>query len=223
MDGVITPHVVRKSLALGVFPSENTAHCAALLGSILPIFDVKQDVLETNLESMNFLVHPAIALTGIGLFDVAKKEQRKIRFYQEGNSAAAGQLAEALDQERRPVLDRFGYPFRSLADQINVLYGGHGSSVQEAIHNAPFYHALPDLDPDIWRHWLSWDLPFAHIPFVRLSEMLGAPAPLHRGLVDILNAILGEDYWAKGLTLEALGLAGLSVEDIKTYLRSGNR
>ncbi|XWN31554.1 MAG: NAD/NADP octopine/nopaline dehydrogenase family protein [Devosia sp.] len=220
-DGVVTPHVLRRNLALGVFPAAQTEAVAKTLSSLLPIFDPKADVIATNLESMNFLVHPAIALLNAGAFDRAEEKGEPIDFYGEGNTHHASVLADALDGERRPLLDAFGYPFRSLPEQIGAIYDATGTTTREAVASAPFYKVLPPLPASIWRAWLSTDMPFAHVPYVRLSEALGSPAPLHRGLVDIVGAILGRDFWIEGLTLDRLGLNGMDAKQLRVFVQRG--
>lgn len=224
-DGAISPHAVRRNLPLGVFPGCETAAVSALLAEVMAIFEPCTDVVDSNLQSMNFLVHPAMSLLGAGMFDAAEAAGRRIRFYQDANTPHAGTLAEALDAERRPVLDRFGYAYRTLAAQIVGLYGGEAApvGVSAAVAGAPFYHALPDMPADIWRHWMHLDMPLAHVPYVRLAEALGLPAPLHRGLVDIFGAILGTDFWATGLSLAALGIDGLDAAGVQRYAEAGER
>lgn len=172
---------------------------------------------------MNFLVHPAIALTSAGAFDLAEAAGAPIGFYSTANGPSASALSEALDRERQPVVDAFGFPFRSLAELINAMYGGSGTSVREAIEAAPFYKALPPLPPTVWKSWLRNDVPFAHVPYVHVSEAVGCAAPLHRGLIEIFGAILGFDPWAEGLDLAALRLDGLSREEMTRYVFSGRR
>jgi opine dehydrogenase len=65
------------------------------------------------------------------------------------------------------------------------------------------------------------DVPLAHVPFVQLAESAGVSVPLHRGFVDIVDALLGTSSWQDGLTLERLGLAGLSPEQIRNYVETG--
>lgn len=94
---------------------------------------------------------------------------------------------------------------------------------REAIAAAPFYQALPPLPADRWADWMRADVPFAHVPFVHLAEALGSPAPLHRGLVDLVGAVLGEDFWRDGLTLGDLGLADMTNDEMVAFVRDGRR
>ena len=67
------------------------------------------------------------------------------------------------------------------------------------------------------------DLPLAHVPLVELAELADVPAPLHRGFVDIVDALHGTNSRETGLTLERLGLAGLGQPEIIRYAETGER
>ena len=74
----------------------------------------------------------------------------------------------------------------------------------------------------IWQTWMEGDLPLAHVPFVELAEKAGVSVPLHRGFVDIVDALLDSNSWQDGLNLERLGLAGMSTDRIRAYVETGN-
>lgn len=47
------------------------------------------------------------------------------------------------------------------------------------------------------------------------------PAPTATGLLALGSAICDDDFRATGRTLETLGLAGRSVDDVQTMLQEG--
>lgn len=219
--GVVEPHVLRHGVATGVFPASRTDEVFTKISSIFANLLPATSVLSTNLESMNFLGHPAIALCNIGRFDNAEERSELIDFYGAPNTEHAGKLAEALDRERSPLCAEFSIQFRPALEQYKALYGAEGASIREAIASGAFFKNIPPLPPSCWRSWLSMDIPYAHVPYVRLSEAVGIPAPLHRAIVDIYGALLGEDYWKTGLDLSDLGLDGLSTEQILGLVEKG--
>ncbi len=96
----------------------------------------------------------------------------------------------------------------------NSRRGNAADTVHEAVAQPDFYRGVGDLPADIWRSWMGNDLPLADVPLVELAELADVPAPLHRGFVDIVDALHGTNSWETGLTLERLGLAGLGVPEI---------
>ena len=143
-DGaVVTPHVLRRNILLGVFPAERTTRAMERLGAIFHSLEPARNVLHTNLGSMNFLIHPGIALVNVGYFDRAEARGEGISFYGTGNTVHAGRLAEALDRERPDVHAVFGMPYRTLRDQIVRLYGTEGRDLVEVVAGTPFYRDSP--------------------------------------------------------------------------------
>ena len=53
------------------------------------------------------------------------------------------------------------------------------------------------------------------IPFVSLAKVAGIPAPMNTGIIDIFTAFYKTDFWKTGLTLDRIGLADMTVEEIK--------
>jgi hypothetical protein len=68
---------------------------------------------------------------------------------------------------------------------------------------------------------ISEDILYAYVPMVRLGAALGVEAPVTRGMVDVMGAMLGRDYWAEGLDLRALGLDGLDATGIRRCAITG--
>lgn len=219
----VTNYFLRRDVPIAVFPANRAPEVQRFLPLLLGSWELCRDVIETNLENINLLVHPAMALLNVGYFDRAEAAGETVSFYGTGNTVNAGRLAESLDAERPAVCEAYGVRFRSLVEHIHRLYGGTGDTVHDAVKESPVYQNSSGLPSDIWRAWMADDVPLAHVPFVQLAESAGVPAPLHRGFVDILDALLGTNSWQDGLTLERLGLSGLSPEQVREYVETGNR
>lgn len=221
-DGAnLKPGFLRRTLPLAAFPANRSEMAMERLAAITKSVEPCRNVIETNLESMNLLIHPAMSLLNVGFFDRRIAEGRPADFYGTGNTENAGRLAEVMDEERPDVCKAYGVRYRSVLEHIHILYGGDGDTVHEAVANSAFYRGVGDLRADIWKDWMANDLPLAHVPFVLLAELAGVSAPLHRGFVDIVDALLGANSWRDGLTLERLGLAEMDVAAITAYAETG--
>ena len=218
----VTAYTLRSDVPVAAFPANRMSAAEPFLPLIMGSAELCRDVIETNFENLNLLVHPAMALLNVGYFDRAEAAGDPASFYGTGNTVHAGRLAEAMDAERPAACAAFGVRFRSLLEHIHRIYGGGGDTVHEAVKQSPVYSASGMLPPDIWRSWMGDDVPLAHVPFVLLSELAGVPVPLHRGFVDIVDALLGAESWKDGLNLERLGLAGMSVEQVRAYAETGD-
>lgn len=62
----------------------------AKFGAMIPDFAAAASVLQTGLENLNLIVHPAMVLPNVGMMERAKLDGKKIGFYQECVVPAAG-------------------------------------------------------------------------------------------------------------------------------------
>ncbi len=57
---VVTPQFLRRQLPVAAFPANRRAEATPLLSAITTQAEPRRNVIETNLESMNLLIHPAM-------------------------------------------------------------------------------------------------------------------------------------------------------------------
>ena len=208
IDGtVVTPKGLRKGIQIATVPASRSGEALAALKPLFPYFEAASSVLQTGLENLNLIVHPAMVLPNVGMMERAKLEGKKIGFYQECVVPSAGVLGDALDAERKRVCEAYGVEHTSMAKAIEQYYGFKSSNFYEGMQN-PVYKSFPPFQPDIWREWELVDLPYAIVPCVQLAEQAGIAVPLHRAFAEILGVLLGVDAWNCGPSLADMDLAG---------------
>lgn len=218
-NGYITSKCIRGRLPIATFPSKKSREAVEVLKSIYPSIEMAKNVLQTNFENINFLVHPGIAILNIGYFDRAQEQSKTINFYSMGNTIHTGVFSEAQDKERIPVCQAYDVPYISLREHIICYYVSSGKTIYEAILNCKFYQdIMPPFPADTWVQWLNIDLALAHVPFVLLADLAGISTPIHRAIIEIVGAVLETDFWRTGLTLEKLGIGGLTKEEVIRYV-----
>lgn len=205
----------RRGVAVATIPGAKGMAGLRLLQTVFPDLIAAPTVLQTSLESMNLMVHPAMVLFGIGHLEYAESKGEKVPFYRECNVPSAGRLAEALDRERGRICKAYGVRHRPLPAAIEHFYGAKGDTVQEAILNCAGYQSIPPGSPTVWREWESVDVPYAIVPLVLLGEQAGVGAPLHRALAEILGTALEIDPWAAAPSLKAMDLVGSPDEVVR--------
>jgi opine dehydrogenase len=214
VDGtVVTPKGLRQGIRVATVPASRSSEALAVLKPLFPDFAAATSVLQTGLENLNLIVHPAMVLPNIGAMERAKLEGRKFGFYQEGVVPAAGVLGDALDAERKRVCEAYGVVHTPMARAIEQYYGFRSGTFYEAMQN-PVYKSFPAFQPDIWRAWSSDDLRYAVVPCVQLADQAGIAVPLHRAFAEILGVLLGVKPWQCGPSLADMDLAG-SPEAVK--------
>jgi len=210
---VVTPKGLRQGIRIATVPASRSAEALAVLKPLFPDFAAASSVLQTGLENLNLIVHPAMVLPNIGAMERAKLDGRKFGFYQEGVVPAAGVLGDALDAERKLVCEAYGVAHTPMAKAIEQYYGFSSGSFYAAMQN-PVYKSFPPFQPDIWRSWSSDDLRYAVVPCVQLAEQAGIAVPLHRAFAEITGVLLGVDPWRCGPSLADMDLQG-SPETVK--------
>ncbi len=200
---LVVVDAARRGLEVGaVGPAR--AEAVARLFPALPGVTAAVDALQTGLEGINLMVHPAIALLNVGAFDRAEAAGRPFAYYAEGATHHAGLLADALDAERGAVCRAYGIRHRTLPQALHAYYGARGATAAEAVADCAFYNALTSLPADSWRRWLAVDVPYAIVPLVRLGAARRVPTPLHEALAAVFSALFGRD-----LAAEAPDIPGL--------------
>jgi len=53
------------------------------------------------------------------------------------------------------------------------------------------------------------------VPLASLGEMLGVATPTIRSIIQVASIIHGTDFYNEGRTVEKLGLAGMSVRNLR--------
>jgi opine dehydrogenase len=221
-EGNLVFSLMRKGIPLSVFPANKSKKAFDILKAMYPSLELAENVLHTNFENINMLVHPGIALLNVAYFDRVKEHgEATAYFYGTGITEHTGILSEAQDKERKAACEAYGVPYTSLVDLINRYYDSKGKTVMESQLHSKFYPGVPAYGVDIWMQWLRTDLPLAMVPFVLLAELAGVSMPIHRSMIEIFGAILEANFWENGLSLDKLGLADLTVEEITRYVSEG--
>jgi opine dehydrogenase len=204
---VVTPKGLRSGIQIATVPASRIAEALAVLNPLFPYFTAASSVLQTGLENLNLIVHPAMVLPNIGAMQRAKLDGKTFAFYQDGVVPAAGVLGDALDAERKRVCEAYGVAHTPMPKAIEQYYGFKSGSFYEAMQN-PVYKSFPAFQPDVWRTWSSDDLRYAVVPCVQLADQAGIPVPLHRAFAEITGVLLGVEPWKCGPSLADMDLVG---------------
>jgi opine dehydrogenase len=175
-------------------------------------------VLEVGLNNGNPVIHPAITLLNAARIE---KEGNKMFFYRDGVSPAVARLIQKVDEERMALLKALGYPAQS--EPVTSVQQGYASSTDyfECYGKGLGYRDLPSPD-SLDNRYLHEDIGMSLVMFCSLGKLLGVPTPTCELIVRLGENLTGMDYFAKGVrTVEALGLAGMQLDQIKSYLETG--
>jgi opine dehydrogenase len=202
----------------GTLPAKAIGSCGPLLEAVYPGLVRARSVLEAGLNNANPVIHPPIAVLNAARIE---NEGRRMLFYDDGMSPTVARLIEKLDGERMALLRALGYPAQP--DPVTSVEQGYaaGSDYLTCYRDGPGYRGFAS--PDSLNHrYFHEDIGMGLVIYCSLGRLLNVPTPTCETFVRIGALISGVDYLAQGCrTLASLGLANLSVEELKSYLDTG--
>ena len=178
------------------------------------------DVLECDLSLVNPSVHSGPCLLNFGAIE-QQDLRGKFCMYEHFTFGAA-KVDLAIDKERRAVGAAFGYKICALEDFCEPKGELRWQDIYQKMHGAP--ELTPITGPDsIWNRYLTEDCPNGLVPWSELGKVAGVPTPVSDGVTAVYSVAHERDWRAEGMSLEKMGLDGMTVEQIKAYLQTGNK
>jgi len=208
----------KKYLPLAALPATRTKWVLERLRPAFPQFTPAANVLDTSFNNVNNIIHPPPALLNLGL--VESQRIGEWSFYLDGYSPAVAQVGEALDVERMGIIRAFGLPEVSLLEWGPIYYGHQGiggKSLYQMVQTPSVHGPAPGPKMTNERQ-ISEDVPYGLVPLASFGRLAGAPAPTMEALITLSGVVNGTDYWRTGRTVESLGLAGMSVDEIVRFV-----
>lgn len=207
----------KRSIPVTTLPGEDSKETVKFLKNYYTQIEEVPNVLYTNIVlGGNPCVHVQFSLPILGyMFD----RYKACKFYGE-TTLMGSRLSEAFDRERGKIAEKFGIDkVETSVEMADRSYGYKGKTVGEAFGKSP--HADRYSTRAAMTRVLNEDICYSFIPLVKLGKLLGVPTPVTESMVELTGAMLDEDYWEKGLTLEDMGLANLNKEEILSYINKG--
>jgi len=209
-------------MVFGGFPGRETTRQFDIVSTVYPAVEKFSNVLETVFPYGNAIHHPPAFLCNAGRVEATGGN---FRHYYDGITPSVGRLIDAVDCERVAVADALGaetMPFVELFFQM-------GYTTEAARESGIAYEAFHQSEPDKWipapqqlehRYFLE-DVPYGHIIYSELGRLAGVSTPTIDHIIHLASVSLGRDLSADALTLEKMGLAGVTKEKFLDLLENG--
>jgi opine dehydrogenase len=206
----------KSEVEVAALPASRTGDLLADCRMLLPMLVPARSVLHTGFANVGAILHPIITL--LNARRIADGES--FDFYTEGVTPRAASLLEAADAERLSVARAYGVTVHSLPEWIGAAYGHHAGSMLEAVAGNPAYLGIK-APATIQHRYLLEDVPTGLIPLLELGRAAGLALPILSSLVNLAEITLGGRIWQQPRTLKALGLAGLTIGEIRAFVDEG--
>lgn len=172
--------------------------------------------LHTLFLDYNAMSHPPVTLCNAGHIEFTKGD---FMHWDEGYTPSIARYHIALEKERNEIMEAFGLeaPGYSLdiETMTNIILGAVGGL------KAP---------SSLTSRYVVEDTPYGLVTMALLAEVAGIEVPVIRSTIKISETLLGVNFWEPGevggiryipRTLERLGMAGMSVDQINKFVNEG--
>ena len=229
------PYIARKTSATGVrvtraasympfatFPGRLCAETAERARTVFPAIVACDHLLETVFPYTNAIHHPPAVLCNAGRIEATGGDYHH---YYDGISPSVGRIIDRLDAERLAIAGAFGVKPLPLPEHFYRM----GYTTAEARDSGSAFEVFHQSEPDRWirapeslnHRFLEEDVPYGLVLLSELGRLARLQTPAIDTVIHLASVATGRNYRAEGLTLERIGLDGLTAGDAVCLLREG--
>jgi len=211
-----------KRQRFAALPAKHTDTLYSVVNAIYPETIKASNVLETGLANMNAVFHPTGMLMNTGWLE---RTDGGFLFYKEGITEGVGRATRCVDDERLAVAEALSTPALPFLDSFLRA----GLTTQAAYDTGSIATACEQSEPNktiscppsLDHRYIHEDVGYGLVPFAAFGELACVPTPTISALVQIAVAATGIDYGRDGLTLDKMGLTGLTADALVRFVETG--
>jgi opine dehydrogenase len=208
---------IKEAVPLAALPATRTQCVLDAICEAYPQFIHGVDVLNTGMNNMGAIFHPALTLLNMGWIEATHGDYQ---FYIDGVTPSVARVLEVLDRERVTVASALGIRARTSLEWLKLAYDTSGVDLHEAIHNQPGYYGIKA--PTTLNHrYIFEDVPMSLVPIASLGKRYGVSVRGMESMIQIASIIHRTDYWRRGRTVEKLGLDQWDVSELTRFVQNG--
>lgn len=208
---------IKEAVPMAALPATKTEKVLSALKPIYPQFIDGVNVLNTGVNNMGTIFHPALAMMNAGWIETTHGDYQ---FYIDGVSPSVARVLEALDRERVTVASALGIRARTALEWLKMAYDSVGEDLHEAIHNQPGYYGI-NAPSSLNHRYIFEDVPMSMVPIASLGGRFGVSVRGMDSIIRLACIVHRTDYWKRGRTVEKLGIGDMSVPELMRYVNEG--
>jgi len=204
-------------LIVAALPAKNTERVINDLKDIYPVV-AGENVLATSLNNLNPIVHPVGAVLNAGWIDTLQKD---FYLYKYGTTLSVARAIKAVYEEVARVGDAISikvleYPEESFWAK---------STIMSFYFKAPFDKegVIANISgpSSMKSRYIIEDVPYGLVPTAQLARKFNVATPIIDAIIELVSVINQTDYRQEGRSLDELGIADLSSDELKRVLQQG--
>ena len=205
---------IKNGIPIAALPADRPPHVLSLLTQAYPQFVAGANVINTSFDNVGSAFQPAVTVLNAGRIESTHGE---FEYYVEGVTPSVARILEAIDRERVAVAAGLGFRSISAREWLHMAYDASGNNLYEAMKSNRGYQGIKS--PLTTNHpFINEDVPMTLVPIASLGDLVGVPTPTVRTIIHLASLLHEVDYWREGRTIERLGIAGWSVEQVRALV-----
>lgn len=201
-------------MKMGTSPQSKNAEMCGVLNDIFDGY-VKylpaENLLEVDLDNINYVLHPFPVLFNYGEIE---KNGKTYMHYMDGITPVISEKIMKMDEERMAIGAKLGLKLQNCLSQLKMYYGQNDTETIYEFVNSDDSPYKDLVGQNIMGRYLTEDVPGVVVPALELARKSGMEAPIAELAVNMASFLHNTDYAGKGTTLETLGVADLTIEEI---------
>jgi opine dehydrogenase len=214
-----TSHImhIKNSVPLAAVPAHRTPKVLEVLNAAFPQFVAASNVLETSLDNVGAVFHPTMTLMNATRIESTHGD---FEYYLEGVTPSTAKVLENADAERVNLGKALGVRLHTAREWLYLAYDSPGRTLYDAIQATPGYKGVR-APASLTHRYILEDVPMSIVPMASVGRMLDVETPTLNSLIHLASLIHSTDFWEEGRTAERVGLAGMSVKQIRMLAVKG--
>jgi len=207
---------VKSGVQIAAFPSLYTGKVIDLMHRAgFPQFVSAQNVLETSMNNIGPVVHPAPMLLSFSRI----LSSDELYYYQDVITPHVARYIEKIDSERIALGKTLGVNVLSVNGVYELQYNVTNKNLYEILQKVPGYKGTFKPSKDLMTGNLIIDeIPKSLIPLYSLGKALDVPTPTIKTVIDLACQICEVNFWTIGRTLRNIGLEGLKAKEMVEFV-----
>jgi opine dehydrogenase len=209
---------IKEAVPLAALPAIRNEHVLNAINPIYPQYIDGVNVLNTGMNNMGAIFHPALTLLNAGWIEATHGDYQ---FYIDGVTPSVARVLEVLDRERVTVASSLGIRARTGLEWLKMAYDTDGENLHEAIQNQPGYYGIK-APANLSHRYIFEDVPMSMVPMASLGERFGVSVRGMDSIIRLACIVHRTDYWKRGRTVDKLGIGSMSVSELTRYVNEGS-
>lgn len=204
-------------LYFAAFPAKYNEEMFEIAKEMYPATELVSDVLETAINNGNPISHPVPMVLNAGRVE----DENVQNYHYRGITPSVARVIEALEEERKVIVDSLGYKYIHSKDRIRLMnYAPQRDSLYEAYRDSEVFSSLTGPD-SLDNRYLTEDTPYSLRAIVAIGKFLEVDTTNMEAIITLGSALMGANYMRDGRTMETMGLSGIAKENLKDFLQNG--